>query len=170
MPALPRPSAKAREHEAALGLSARPLAALPLAAMVEARVNESRGSAARVRPAVAVVTELPPQQLPLGFTGDIYVQAGWVGGRKPTGFIDGLVRAERPVAELGPDLSLHAGGGAWGARQRGASRLDLGPVASLRVRLGDSGVNARIEADWRLRVAGRSRPESGPALTVSAGF
>lgn len=161
---------KTREHEAALGLSARPLAALPVVAMVEARVNEGTGGKARVRPAIAAVTELPPARLPMGFVGEAYAQAGWIGGRKPTGFIDGLVRAERPVARFGPDLELHAGAGAWGAKQRGASRLDLGPVASLRVRLGDSGVNARVEADWRLRVAGRSRPDSGPVLTLSAGF
>jgi hypothetical protein len=161
---------KTREHEAALGFSARPLAAVPLVAMVEGRVNEGTGGKARVRPAIAVVTELPPARLPLGFTGEAYAQGGWIGGRQPTAFIDGLVRAERPVASFGPDLELHAGAGAWGAKQRGASRLDLGPVASLRVRLGDSGVNARVEADWRLRVAGRSRPESGPVLTVSAGF
>ncbi len=159
-----------REHEAALGLSARPLAALPLVAMAEARVNEGRGARTQLRPAVAVVTELAPQPLPLGFTGELYVQGGWIGGRKPTGFIDGLARAERPVAVVGPDLTLKAGAGAWGAKQRGASRFDLGPVASLAVRLGDTGATARIEADWRFRVGGRSRPKSGPVLTVSAGF
>lgn len=161
---------KQREHEAALGLSARPIPALPLVAMAEARVNESRGARARVRPALAVVTELPPRQLPLGFTGELYAQGGWVGGRKPTAFIDGLVRVERPVAAFGPDFTLKAGGGAWGAKQRGASRLDIGPVASLSVRLGDTGATARVEADWRLRVGGRSRPESGPVLTLSTGF
>ncbi|MBC2663891.1 hypothetical protein H7F51_00005, partial [Novosphingobium flavum] len=159
-----------RQHEAALGLSLRPVSALPLVVMAEGRVTEGKGSTARLRPALTVVTELPPQKLGAGFVGEAYVQGGWVGGPKPTGFIDGLARAERPVADLGEDLTLKAGAGIWGAKQRGASRLDLGPVASLTVRLGNAGPTARIEADYRLRVAGRSRPESGPVLTLSTGF
>lgn len=160
----------AREHEVAVGLAGRPLPGLPLLAMAEARANRAGTDRARVRPAVALVTELPPVALPLGFSGEVYAQAGWVGGQRPTAFIDGLARAERPVVGLGSDYRLKAGAGLWGAKQRGASRLDMGPVASLTVRLGDSGATARIEADWRLRVAGRSRPDSGPVLTLSTGF
>jgi hypothetical protein len=122
----------------------------------------------RLRPAIAVVSELPPARLPLGFTGEAYAQAGYIGGRGATAFVDGLVRAERPLASVA-GFDIRAGGGAWGARQRGAERLDMGPVASVRFRLGTS-ASARVEADWRFRVAGRSRPGSGPALTLSAGF
>jgi hypothetical protein len=157
-----------REQQAALGLSARPIAALPLAAMGEARIVRD-GAGVRIRPAAAVVTELPPQALPFGFAGEAYVQAGWVGGRQPTAFVDGLVRAERPLSGTAGGFSLRAGGGAWGASQRGAARVDVGPVASVTVRLTDT-ASARMEADWRFRVAGRSRPDSGPALTISAGF
>lgn len=156
-----------REQHVALGLSARPLPRIPLTAMAELRqVRDSAGE--RLRPAVAVVTELPPQSLPLGFTGELYAQAGYVAGRNPTAFVDGLVRAERPVAELA-GFRLRAGGGAWAAKQRGAGRVDVGPTASVGFRIGDT-ASARLAADWRFRVGGRSKPDSGPALTLSAGF
>ena len=164
-----------REHEAALGLSARPLAQVPVVAMAEARAIRSGREVTRVRPAVALVTELTPQKLPLGFTGEVYAQGGWIGGRLPGLFIDGLARAERPIAKFGDDLEFRAGAGAWGASQRATrqqlpvARVDIGPVASLGFRLTDT-ARARLEADWRFRVAGSARPGSGPALTLSAGF
>jgi len=156
-----------REQEAALGLSARPLARVPVVAMAEARALRD-SSGVHLRPAALLVTELPPQSLPLGFSGEFYAQGGYIGGRNATAFIDGLARAERPVTDIGGTV-VRAGGGAWGAKQRGAGRLDLGPVASVSFRLNDS-ARARLEADWRFRVAGRAKPDSGPALTLSAGF
>lgn len=156
-----------REQEAALGLSARPLARVPVVAMAEARALRDT-SGVHLRPAVLLVTELPPQPLPLGFSGEFYAQGGYIGGHNATAFIDGLARAERPVTDIGGTV-VRAGGGAWGARQRGAGRLDLGPVASVAFRLNDT-ASARLEADWRFRVAGRAKPDSGPALTLSAGF
>jgi hypothetical protein len=156
-----------REQEAALGLAARPLAGFPVAAMAEVRLTRNaQGTSAR--PALALVTELPPQRLPLGFTGEAYVQGGYVGGRGGTAFVDGLLRAERGLVDLA-GAEVKAGAGAWGAKQRGASRLDVGPVAAVRLRLGDT-ASARLEADWRFRVAGKAHPGSGPALTLSAGF
>ncbi|HET9629190.1 MAG TPA: hypothetical protein VFP14_06865 [Novosphingobium sp.] len=156
-----------REQEVALGLAARPLAGVPVAAMAELRATRN-AQGLSARPALALVTELPPQRLPLGFTGEAYVQGGYVGGRFATAFIDGLARAERNFATV-EGAEVHAGGGIWGARQRGAARLDVGPVASVRLRLGDT-ASARLEADWRFRVAGGASPGSGPALTLSAGF
>ncbi|MFC3173800.1 hypothetical protein ACFOD9_06005 [Novosphingobium bradum] len=156
-----------REQEVALGASARLMPRLPVAAMAELRATRD-GQGLSARPAVALVSELAPQTLPLGFTGEAYVQAGWVGGRAATAYVDGLVRAERGVM-TGHGLDLRAGAGAWGAKQRGAARLDVGPVASVRVSLGDT-TSARLEADWRFRIAGRAHPGSGPALTLSAGF
>jgi len=156
-----------REQEVAVGLAVRPLARLPVAAMAEVRATRN-ASGTSARPAVALVTELPPQRLPLGFTGEAYVQAGYVGGRYATAYVDGLVRAERKLIAA-DGFAARAGGGVWGARQRGAARLDIGPVASVTVRLNDA-ASARIEADWRFRVAGEAHPGSGPALTLSAGF
>ena len=155
-----------RERELAGGLSARPLPEIPMRLAIEARVSES-GGGTEVRPAAYVVTELAPAKLPFGAQGELYVQGGYVGGRFATAFVDGQARVERPVAEVG-DLGLRVGAGAWGGAQEGASRLDIGPTATLTFRLGD--VRARLAADYRFRVAGEAEPASGPALTVSAGF
>ncbi len=155
-----------RGEEAALGLSLRPLPKLPVSALAEARVTRTL-SGNVVRPAAALVSEFPPQPLPLGLRAEAYVQAGWVGGKDSTAFADGQARLERPLLSTGR-LELRAGAGAWGGAQRGAYRLDVGPTATLALPLG--GANGRVSADWRFRVAGGAAPDSGPALTLSAGF
>lgn len=156
-----------REQEAATGLSARMIAALPIVALAEVRASRTAGGM-RVRPAAALVTELPPQALPLGFRSETYAQAGWVGGSNATGFIDGQLRIDRKLAAIGGS-ELRAGAGAWGGMQKGASRVDVGPTANLSFRLSDT-ASARVSADWRFRVSGAAAPSSGPALTLSAGF
>jgi hypothetical protein len=155
-----------RGEEAALGLSLRPLPRVPVAAMAEARVTRTL-TGNIVRPAVALVSEFPPQPLPLGIRAEAYVQAGWVGGKDSTAFADGQARLEKPLLSAGR-LELRAGAGAWGGAQRGAQRLDVGPTATLALPLG--GANGRVSADWRFRVGGDAAPDSGPAVTLSAGF
>lgn len=159
-------TAAPRGEEAALGLALRPLPRVPVTLSGEVRVANIAGSVA-LRPAVMLVTELDRFALPAGLRGEAYGQAGYVGGRAGTPFADGQVRIDRALARLG-SAELRAGGGAWGGVQRGAGRLDLGPSATLDFPLG--GGQARLAADWRLRVAGQARPQSGPALTLSAGF
>lgn len=156
-----------REQEAALGLSARPLARVPLLAMAEGRVTRTPAGT-RVRPAAALVTELPTAALPLGLRAEAYGQAGWVGGAGSTAFVDGQLRLERPLVRVaGADLT--AGGGLWGGAQKGASRLDAGPSARLTLHPTQAST-LRVAADWRFRVAGKAAPQSGPAITLSAGF
>lgn len=155
-----------RGEEAALGFAFRPLPKVPVAAMVEGRATRTL-SGMVIRPAAALVTELPPARLPGGLRGEAYLQAGYVGGRDATGFVDGQARIERPLVQLGR-FRLRAGGGVWGGAQRGAQRLDIGPTATLELPLG--GANSRLSADYRFRVAGRAAPGSGPAVTVSVGF
>lgn len=160
----------AREEEAALGLSARPLGGVPVRVAAELRVRQRDSRLAgstRLRPAAYAVTELPPQGLPLGATAEAYAQAGYVGGEAHTAFVDGQVRMDRSVVRH-DDLDLRAGGGAWGGAQRGSARLDAGPGAALTFRLGEA--RGRLAADYRFRVAGDAQPASGPALTLSAGF
>ena len=156
-----------REQEAAFGFSARPISALPLVALAEARVSRS-AAGTRLRPAAMVVTELPAVKLPLGMKGETYIQAGYVGGYAASTFIDGQARIDRKLFSLGT-AEMRAGGAAWGGAQKGASRLDVGPSASLSFRL-ENTASARLSADWRFRVAGKAAPASGPALTLSAGF
>ncbi|MDE2596486.1 MAG: hypothetical protein KGL44_06385 [Sphingomonadales bacterium] len=155
------------EREVAAGLAVRPIAALPVAVMAELRASRLSSRVTRARPAVLAVTELPPVQLPGGLRGEAYVQAGYVGGAAAIAFVDGQIRADRVVARIGA-AELRAGGGMWGGAQQGASRLDVGPQATLGMSEGPAA--ARVALDWRFRLAGKAAPASGPALTVSAGF
>lgn len=98
---------------------------------------------------------------------DGYGQAGVVGARRGDLFADGALRAGARLP-LDAERTLVLGAGAWGAAQPGASRLDLGPRAALRLPLGDIAASLALEA--RLRVAGRAAPGSGVALTLAADF
>ena len=149
-----------------MGLSARPLARIPIRVAVEGRLGETdRGT--RVRPAAYAVTELAPFGLPAGIRAEIYAQAGYVGGTFSTAFFDGQAHLDRPLARRG-GIEVSAGTGAWGGAQEDASRLDVGPTATVSFRLRKG--FGRIAADYRFRVAGNAEPASGLALTVSAGF
>ena len=159
------------ESELAAGLSARPFANLPLRLLGEARVQRGAG-VTRVRPAASLVSEFPPLRLPLGIAGEAYAQVGYaaapIGGRHgATAFFDVQAIADRKLASVGP-AELRLGGGVWSGGQKGATRLDLGPRASLRLATGPA--TSRLALDWRFRIAGNATPASGPTLTLSAGF
>jgi hypothetical protein len=158
--------AGAREHEVALGLSIRPLRGAPLRMMVEARGSKT-AFGSELRPAAYAVTELPPLRLPFGARGEAYVQGGYVGGEFATPFVDGQIRAERAIAQIG-STELSFGAGVRGGAQKGSGRLDAGPAVAATFRLGKG--FGRIATDYRFRVAGDAEPSSGPALTLSAGF
>lgn len=154
-----------REREAALGLSARVLPPLPLVAAAELRASSQPGDT-RLRPAVFAVTELPPFEVPVGLRAETYAQAGYVGGRFATAFVDGQLKVDRRVVHAGA-VEVRAGGGLWGGAQKDASRLDIGPSVSMAL---TKGASARVAFDWRFRIAGNAAPSSGPAFTMSAGF
>ena len=156
-----------QEQEAAFGVAARPLAGVPVMAAVELRAT-SRQSGTGLRPAVLGWTELPPFPLPSGARAEIYGQAGYVGGDFGTPFADGQIRLDKPMTHVGK-AELRAGGGLWAGAQKGASRVDVGPAATLAMPVGQ-GASARVAVDWRFRLAGNAEPASGPALTLSAGF
>lgn len=155
------------DREAALGVSARPFTGVPVIAAVELRATTNPQSTS-LRPAGMVVTELPSIALPLGMRAEAYGQAGYVGGSSATAFADGQVRLDRKLVRIA-GTELRVGAGVWGGAQKGASRLDFGPTASLAVPLGQSG-SARLALDWRFRAKGNAAPSSGPALILSAGF
>jgi len=156
-----------REQEAAIGLSARPVPALPIIAAAELRATRTPYGT-RLRPAVMAVTQVAPVALPLAARAEAYAQVGYVGGNGATAFADGQLRVDRGAAGFGP-ARLRLGGGIWGGAQEGASRLDLGPAATIEMP-GPAAGAARMSVDWRFRVAGHAAPASGPALTLSAGF
>ena len=155
-----------REREIALGASARPIPGVPVRLAAEARVSDT-DRRTEPRAAAYAVSEFPPVNLPAGFTGEAYVQGGYVTGDFATAFVDGQARITRELAEV-DDFRLSAGAGAWGGAQDDAQRLDVGPSAGLSFRIGAA--RGRISADYRFRVAGDAEPSSGPALTLSAGF
>jgi hypothetical protein len=155
------------ETSAALGLSARPLPQIPIVAAVEGRLTQQGGSH-RLQPVAMAVTTLPPLALPGALRAEVYGQAGYVAGRYATPFADGQVRVDRPLLDLGR-AQARVGAGAWGGIQKGASRLDAGPGATVSVPLTPK-VFGRLAVDWRFRVAGDAEPDSGPALTLAAGF
>ena len=156
-----------REHEVAFGFSLRPIAALPVVIAAEARINMQPG-ATRARPAAFAYTELPPLALPLGVRAEVYGQAGYVGGNFASAFADGQLRVDRRLLASGrSDLRIGAGG--WAGAQRGASRVDVGPTATIGLPIGGT-ASARLALDWRFRIAGNAVPASGPAMTLSAGF
>ena len=153
--------------EVALGLSARPMPQVPVAVAVEGRALLDGPAGGEVRPAAFAYTELPPQRLPLGFRGEAYAQAGYVGGTFATAFVEAQARVERAIRDE-PRGDLRAGAGIWGGAQRGAARLDMGPTATVTLDFGEARGQASI--DYRFRVAGQAEPSSGMAVTLSAGF
>ncbi len=146
--------------EAALGIDWQPLAAVPVHILAERR--EKLGREGRSAFALTFYGGVSARPLARGLRLDAYGQAGMVGLKSRDLFADGALQVSVPV---GP---VEIGGGAWGAAQPGAARLDIGPQLSLR--LPAAGAGLRLSADWRFRVAGDSEPGSGPALTLAADF
>lgn len=153
------------QQEVALGMRIRPVSSLPLALHAEQRFGT--GSGVESGTALYLTGGSGPDQIVEKFALETYVQAGYVLGPNETHFFDGSAVLQRPVVELG-QTKLAIGSGVWAGGQRDISRIDVGPRAALTVPLGT--VSARIAVDWRLRVAGNARPESGAAITVSTGF
>ncbi|QYU70637.1 hypothetical protein J4558_11180 [Leptolyngbya sp. 15MV] len=153
-------------REAAAGIAARPLRRIPLVAMAEVRLH-AFGGETELRPAVMLVSEFPPLDLGRAVRAESYLQAGYVDGRFATGFADGQVRLTREVRRFERG-GVSAGAGAWGGVQRDAGRIDVGPTATVDLRLGPAA--ARLAFDYRFRAAGDAAPDSGPAVTLSTGF
>jgi len=153
------------QRELAFGAAFAPLAHLPFDIAVERRV--AIGSEGRSALAAMVTGGVSEVALPGGFRLDAYAQAGVVGARRRDGFADGAVVIDRPLGDE-KKLPLRLGALAAGAIQPGAARVDIGP--RLTVRLPDVGKGSRIALDWRQRVAGDARPESGLAVTLATDF
>ena len=148
--------------EGAVGLDWQPLRA-PVRLVAEQRfgLDGTRGGAG-----LGVITGIY-MQAPADFTLEAYGQAGAIRRARIEPYADGAARMTRIVAASGR-VRLALGGGAWGAAQRDAQRLDLGPSATFALPIG--GRSVRLALDWRQRVAGNVRPGSGGALTIGSDF
>ena len=151
---------RGRGAEAAIGFDLRPTS-LPAHLLVEERVGLDGGGA---RPAAGLIAGASAA-LVAGVRLDAYGQAGAVWKRG--GFADGAALVTHAVLDRRA-ARVEVGGGAWGAAQRRASRLDVGPSAALVVPAG--GATLRLQLDYRARVAGDARPGSGPALSLGGSF
>lgn len=152
-----------RGSEAAAGIEWQPTTA-PVRVVVEYRAGLDGTPGG---PAMGVVAGLYAVPLPLDFSLEAYGQAGAVARARIDPFADGALRVTRQIATAG-GARLDLGAGAWGAAQRGVTRLDIGPSAVASVPVGDNAL--RLALDWRERVAGNAQPGSGPALSVGADF
>jgi len=157
--------AERRQRELAFGLALAPLAHMPVDVAIEQRV--AVGSEGRTALAAMVVGGVGDVPLPARFRLEAYGQAGVVGARRRDGFADAAVVVDREAVRT-PGSSLHVGALAAGSVQPGAARVDVGPRVTLR--LPEVGEGSRVALDWRQRVAGDARPESGLALTLAADF
>ena len=147
-----------RQQEGALGIDWRPTRA-PVHLVIERRIGIAgiKGGTA-----AGVIGGIGPTAIGAGLRLEGYGQAGAILRDRAEGVADGSLRVTRM---LGP---VELGLGAWGAAQRGAERLDLGPT--LGVGLPVAGRTVRVTADWRQRVAGDARPGSGPAVSLGFDF
>lgn len=152
-----------RGTQAAIGIEWRPLPGLAVAAERAIAIGADARNAwiARVSGGVS------GRNLGRGIELDGYAQAGVIGARQRDPFIDGIARLTRPLS-LSADGRLKPGFGLWAAAQPDARRLDAGPSIGAEIRVGDMTVGA--DFDWRWRLAGNARPDSGPAVTIRAGF
>lgn len=108
-----------------------------------------------------------PVGLPARFRLEGHGQAGAIHRGDTQFYADGAVRVSHTLTTIGP-VRIDVGAGAWGAAQRGAARLDVGPSLGVTVAMAQQPV--RLALDWRQRVAGDARPDSGPALTLGTDF
>ncbi|MFT3978003.1 MAG: hypothetical protein QM688_12960, partial [Sphingomonas bacterium] len=133
---------------------------LPVHLFVEQRIAIA---GTRGGPSAGVIAGLPPTPVAAGFALDAYGQAGGIARDGGECFADGAARLMRPVGTGKARIEL--GLGAWGGAQRGASRLDVGPAASVVV---PAVRPIRVSLEWRERIAGGARPSSGLALSIGA--
>lgn len=150
-------------REAAFGAEWRPTR-LPVRLVAEHRVALGRGGGG---PSVAIIGGAGPSAVGHGFRLEGYGAAGVIKRERTEGFADAAVRLDHPLGRLGP-VTIGAGAGAWGAVQRDAARLDIGPTIGADAPVGDKSL--RLTLDWRQRIAGNVQPGSGPALSLGVNF
>nr|WP_286207770.1 hypothetical protein [Hephaestia sp. MAHUQ-44] len=151
-------------REVALGVEWQPIRA-PVRMVAEQRLAIDGGKGG---PTIGVIGGVGPVAVAPGVTLEAYGQAGAIARRGGEGFADGAARLAHRVATIG-GVGIDLGAGVWGAAQRDAARLDAGPSMAVDLSLGQR-AHVRLSLDWRARLAGDTRPGSGPALSLGTDF
>jgi hypothetical protein len=159
------PIGQTSNKEAALGISVKRGKTVPVEIAVERRFAVTTGG----KNAWSAFASSGVSDVPLGprFSANGYAQAGIVGLRDRATFIDGEMSLMHPLAHLGK-TSVQIGGVMAGSAQKSVNRFDLGPVITLRPKIGKQAI--RVSASWRFRVAGNAEPRSGFALSIGGDF
>lgn len=154
---------RGKGREAAVGVDWQPTAAA-LHLIVEHRwsLDGARGG-----PTALVVAGIGPTGIAPGIHAEAYGQAGAIARDRIDGFADGAARLTTHLATIGA-ARIDIGAGAWGAVQRGAARVDIGPSIAIALPIRDPPL--RLAIDWRQRIAGDALPGSGPALSIGSDF
>jgi hypothetical protein len=111
---------------------------VPLIAMAEVRASRFMTGTTHARPAVTLVSALPPVRLGKGIEAETYAAAGYVGAAS-TPFIDGQMRVEQVVSRRERPICAWA----WGL---GAARKWRQPAGC--------GANLAPLVVWRARARG----------------
>jgi hypothetical protein len=151
--------------EGAIGVSIRTATKQPIDFIVERRIPF--GKDGRSDFAAIVATGFDDVPIGRGLLASAYGQSGIVGFSQPDFFVNGAARLEHDLIPKSR-LKIRLGAGVWGAAQPGLSRLDVGPLVSVRFPIAKT--NMRVSAEWRQRIAGNADPASGPALTIGTDF
>ncbi|WNO54279.1 hypothetical protein [Stakelama saccharophila] len=149
--------------ETAFGIQWRP-DSLPVALVAQQRLGLDGQEGG---PELSVIGGNGPTPVAPDLDLETYGQAGAVFRDRTDYYAAGAVRLSHPVAEI-ENRAVRVGIGSWISTQRGATRIDIGPTAIIRLPVEGAGV--RLSLDWRQRMAGDARPGSGPALTLGADF
>lgn len=152
-----------RQQEAAVGIEWQPTR-LPVRLVAEQRIGIA---GIRGGPAIGLVGGVSALPLAAGLRVDGYAQSGVIARDRADGYVDSAVTVARTVAASG-EARLELGLGAWGAAQRQAARLDLGPSAVVVLPVARRAV--RLGLQWRERIAGNARPGSGAVLSAGLDF
>jgi len=152
-----------RERELAAGLKWRPSLDIPVSVIAERRFRQDQLDAL----AIFLAGGRSDVALPLKFRLDGFGQAGVVSGKSGGVFVDAMLQARRRVGKIGL-AGLSVGAGAWAGGQDKVLRVDIGPSIAAEVPI--AGAPFRLEASWRLCVAGNAAPRNGPAITLSTSF
>lgn len=154
-----------RESEFVLGIGVRHRGLISGEVNLEQRFKLTRGG----RNALSLTANVGGSDIPVSKKISVsgYAQGGVVGIKSKDLFADLAVSVDRDLAKVG--ASRIAGGlGIWAAAQPGVARLDIGPRLTAKIPLGGGGL--RLSADYRFRIGGNARPQSGPSISISHFF